>query len=379
MPLAAKGGAEPGYRPLARWSDDEVPRARRRLRPAAAFLLTDRLTDFRRHARPELFRHNRRLLVMSPAPDEPADMVLRSAFDWLRACTNTPRGNVFVQNLLTDILNTSLPPSVWLDFLRRIHRPPISTAASDIPLSEHVDLADSVLAKGFDLKGPSLNAACPSYWRISNAADIISPHYFNFSSLGGLQDDPGGGRLHTITDAYERLMQLRRSSVDRYGATLKSSSYLKGYRRHIVWLADGDDLARPLAACPPDEQASLVRDLLGLAHHADNQLLIAQVVPSACLTTDALHKPTVFDAGTCIVYKSTPDPRAPGRTVDLRSLAEGVSEYVTAPILFSSNIKLVMLGRITHRGSIRWADLCSPVHDEDISRVQELARRPFHD
>lgn len=34
-PAAKGGGAEPGHRPLARWADDQDPRARRRRRPAA--------------------------------------------------------------------------------------------------------------------------------------------------------------------------------------------------------------------------------------------------------------------------------------------------------------------------------------------------------
>lgn len=312
---------------------------------------------------------------MTLSTDGPADVVLSPAFAWMRSCKDTPRGNVFVQNLLTDILNTSLQRSVWLKFLQNISRSIISSSKLGIPFSEHSALADSVIADGFDLKGPTLTPTCSTYWRISNAADIISPHYFNFSSLGGLQDDPGGGRLLTITDTYERLMQLKRSSQTRYNATLKSSTFLGGHRRNILWLAPGDELDGHLAACRVDKRASLARDLLGLAHHADDQLLIAQVIPSACLTTHALHKPTVFDAGTCIVYRSTPDPSAPGRTVDLRSLTEGVSEYVAAPIVFSSDINLIMLGRITHRGAINWNDLCSPARDEDISRVHELAGR----
>ena len=136
-----------------------------------------------------------------------------------------------------------------------------------------------------------------------------------------------------------------------------------GHEHSVVWFTRRDALDDALASDDTRSRAQRARDLLGLVHYQQGDMLAAMHFPPLTLSECASARPTFADAGSHVRFKTWPDSQAArnqrswGRTVDLhalgtsRSSVDGCPERTTKSIdgtAFSNDamFELELLGAV---------------------------------
>ena len=136
-----------------------------------------------------------------------------------------------------------------------------------------------------------------------------------------------------------------------------------GHQHSVVWFTRRDALEDALASDDTRSRAQRARDLLGLVHRQQGDMLAAMHFSPLTLSECVSARPTFADAGSHVRFKTWPDSQAArnqrswGRTVDLhalgtsRSSVDGCPERTTKSIdgtAFSNDaiFELELLGAV---------------------------------
>ena len=110
-----------------------------------------------------------------------------------------------------------------------------------------------------------------------------------------------------------------------------------GRPNDVVWFTRRAALADALAAVPPPSRAQRSRDVLGLVHRQEGDMLAAMHFQPSTLSACPSARPTFADAGSNARFKAWPDDEAAceerswGRTVDLHALSASAASVDGCP------------------------------------------------
>lgn len=139
----------------------------------------------------------------------------------------------------------------------------------------------------------------------------------------------------------------------------------------MVWLAPQTDVDKCSVSGLPT--ADRLRDYLGLSHFSEDEFLVS-IRFSGITGISSLRRPTSFDAGANLVFRTDANIRKYGYTVDLGSYSPGSREVLSEPISASMTVSAAGLGEISSTPNVNWTEFDGHVAGS-IEVVKAYVRR----
>jgi hypothetical protein len=137
----------------------------------------------------------------------------------------------------------------------------------------------------------------------------------------------------------------------------------------MVWLARESEVSAATAKHPRSPKANVIRDALGLLHHSDDCLLCEIVVKPSEHPLNKVRRPTAFDGGLNMVFRSNAQREEVGRAINLANYKPELSEIVSSPLTLGPSHKLKSLGRIGKSANFSWTKLARQALEVRIDGV----------
>ncbi|HKG46965.1 MAG TPA: hypothetical protein VKB02_09570 [Pyrinomonadaceae bacterium] len=247
--------------------------------------------------------------------------------DWLSALTSSQEGRIVWANYQYDLKKHNLESSVYDDFKSAVEK---RLADSSPP----VQLFDAIVngePDKFDLKCSRRLLRTEAYSRVIEVTDFAI-YNLRLEELGLELDEEIGRRVWdklgvTITSYY-------------HGGTMKT-------RRNFFWCLPTHRLDLIHATTSPAQEASVVRNKLGLYHIDKNQRLLRIDIPPDVLSGKRVCAPTSLDAGINIVFAPCDDTRGVGWALDLETLSKSVEELIIEALTFTADYTVVKIGIVS--------------------------------
>jgi hypothetical protein len=272
------------------------------------------------------------------------------------------RARVVLANIVYDCRHGRIPGGVFRAFRDQFTkiweaRTPGETG-TDIPrvesiVGEIVRLdPDKFLCQGVDQPEP---ANCS---RVIDARDLVEINIDLKNAGWGIPDD----------------VERRVRQLEELGLKNLAKGELTG-RLPVAWVTKTAEIESLREVVKPGQLADDLRDALGLRHLSDDQYLAEIVYPPNIPAT--LRAPTFLDGDGALVYRSVRGKDLWGRTVNLKTMHEGLPEAVHQPVNFSAHYKVRRIGRLTRCAGMelqeltRWSDCPGCGHTDETCEVQK--------
>ena len=277
--------------------------------------------------------------------------------EWARACRKLDRGKIFLDNLGIDLdLGEICEGNV------RLFRNGLSASSSRSsgePFSEAVDR--SISAARLYLRGRKRNRSNKALTCVFRFDWPLALRWLDLTSISGWNPYDGPEEI---------LAKIQRaggiSTLIRAGAELRGA-------QPIVWLAFDDEITGLLRSS--SNGADEVRDTLGLLHHNQDVFLCRILIPSDRVAGIVKRRPTAFDSGANLVFRSNELPETAGRTLNLQSGLPAVREMVSKPIPITPAFELTPIGRLVATTGFSWRSLAAKTNPARITRALSRIRR----
>lgn len=199
-------------------------------------------------------------------------------------------------------------------------------------------------------------------------AHIVRENPQAFLCQGNDQPDPANcSRVVDARDLIERNVDLKKAGwsipddiehrieqLERKGLHKLAQGELRG-RLPLAWVTKTAKIDSLRKTARPQQLADDLRDALGLRHFYDDQYLAEIVYPPR--TPATLRAPTFLEGDGALEYRSTRGSDQWGRTVNLKTLREGLPEAVHQPVAFSAEYKVRRVGRLTQYTGVELSEL----------------------
>ena len=234
---------------------------------------------------------------------------------------NAPRSGIVLHNVLYDCSRKRLSDEVLEAFRAAFRRTVRSQPADGLIRKIVEDDPAHLLCQGCDSPAP---AACS---RIMNGKDLLERN-IHLRQLG---------RSVPVLDVAAAIRNMQSA-----GLRGIAKNQMRG-RLPLAWVTKTSavDVLRRMVR--PERLADELRDHLGLHHLREDQYLVEVVYPPG--EPQTLRAPTFLD-GNDIVFRSKRGPDEWGRTVNLRTLEDGLPEAVHSPIRFTEHFRVRDIGRL---------------------------------
>jgi len=250
--------------------------------------------------------------------------------DWLSTLKASQTGRIFWANYQYDLRQDNLDRTIYDDFKDSVERRLEDTTAVDS--FSIFDLIKAVLKEEpdrFDLKCLRRLLRTEAYSRVMEVKDF---GIYNVTGIGLEVDEEIGSRVWdmlgtTITPSH-------------YGNTMKTG-------RNFFWCLPTRSLNLLQRTASPAQEASVVRNKLGLYHiNKDHRLLRIDIPPDA-LAGRRICAPTSLDAGINVVFAPCDDGDGVGWAIDLETLNKSVEELVVEGLKFDDSYTVLKIGIVS--------------------------------
>lgn len=273
--------------------------------------------------------------------------------DWAARCTSTDRGRLFLDNLGIDLELNFLDDRALKKFRSGLVSPPGAS-----PISTMAEAASSAVENAaVFLKGKKRNRTKQALAHVFQLDRKMASRWFDPTRLGGL------GRY----DGPEELLDLVRRAGG-IGTMLRHGAELRG-RLPVVWLAFDSELTQIMHSAAVGHAGNVVRDALGLLHYQEDQYLCRIVLPSSDVGGMGKRRPTAFDAGANLVFRSNKVNETFGRAIHLATGMPSLREVVTAPVPLTPAHTMEAIGRISQSAAFSWSDMARSTDPLRIDRT----------
>lgn len=239
---------------------------------------------------------------------------------------------IFQRNLFYDIQNCRISRAAFRKFVRFV-RTLTNGHQFDLENIVHSFVKSNKETVCFQGKKiPHSPSPGDKFCRVMNGIDILAYHSV----------DPGGRRpafdfaeTDSVSDYLSDLEDPANDTVQlSVGSELTSSL-------DLVWLTKSSAISSYMRG-----DTERLRDVLGLTHYNENQLLAVVSMPASDVIE--IRNPTALDAGVNWIFKSTGRNASWGRTVDLDAAGSpGLPEAVSRPIAVKSTFTVEKKVRLT--------------------------------
>lgn len=276
---------------------------------------------------------------------------------WARACRKLDRGKIFLDNLGID-----LDLSEVSDGAIRLFRNSLGTGSSMLstePVSDAIDR--SISAASLYLKGRRKNRSGKALACVFRFDWPLALRWLDLTPISGWNPYDGPEEILSKVQSAGGLSSLIRSGAELRGAA------------PMVWLTFDDEITGLLRS--GTYQADEIRDTLGLLHHNQDVFLCRILIPSERAVKVIKRRPTAFDSGANLVFRSNELSENTGRTLHLQSGLPAVREMVSAPISLASSFELTPIGRLGATAGFSWRSLAAKTKPARITRTLNRIRK----
>lgn len=137
---------------------------------------------------------------------------------------------------------------------------------------------------------------------------------------------------------------------------LKPSERFRGGKK-MVWLAPYTDILSEFTAGFPS--ADELRSFLGLSHFNQDEVLVNLQFSGGIMKTYQVRRPTSFDGGPNLIFRTDKSSRKHGYAVNLVGLSDGAREVVSEPIAAAEVASCKVVGQVRTMPPIDWSDVAS--------------------
>jgi hypothetical protein len=281
---------------------------------------------------------------------------------WVTACRNTDRGRLFLDNIGIDLDAGNVDKALLEKFILYLKGViginPLPAAASKGEAYSKL-AADSISGCSLYFSGTLINVSRVPLVCVFRLDEYMASLWFDFTSIGGLQD------VNTAEDILNIL-----TKVGDLSKILRPGAQLRG-RFPMVWLTRASELNNVLTSYTvgiPTE-ADLARDALGLLSYDSDDYLCSIELEVADINWGALRRPSAFDGGMNLVFRSNEIVEPEGRAIHLGSHDPELPELLSAPITLTAHHMPRGLGRVSCSSGFSWAKLAKTVKNTRIAAV----------
>lgn len=260
----------------------------------------------------------------------------------VKSAINTDRGLLFFRNLAADLKRQKRMKKTAQTFFELLASELVGPRDSR-SLTEC--LADVCKDSSLNLKGPK-NRARFGPLTTTTTFKSLENYYLDLAKSPipmGLSEEEGAEFL-----GESNLPNL-----------MKDTQAFRG-GKDMVWLAPLSDIKGRFGATIPEPDE--LRSYLGLSHLNGDDVLVNIEFDTKSITSQTLRKPTAFDGGPNLIFRSDDSTRKHGFTVDLVDLSNGSKELVTDSIPAKYTKRCRIIGQIKSMPAITWkevADSCT--------------------
>lgn len=266
--------------------------------------------------------------------------------DWVTALTSSQVGRIFWANYQYDVTRQNLDSRIDDDFQS-------SLAATLSGALTPTELIDTVIREGperFDQKCSRQPKTPEPYSRVLEVTDFAL-YNLSLAELGLEVDDALGSRVW-----------------DRLGTTITPYYYTGHMKtlRNFFWGLPTRRLTGNQGPATLTQDATAIRNQLGLYHIAKDRRLLRIDIPATALAGRLICAPTTLDAGINVVFAPCADATGVGWTMNLETLRNSVEELIIASLIFDSSYTVTKIGIVTE---------APPDLDLDMLEANALARQ----
>ncbi len=263
------------------------------------------------------------------APDSKPALIATSIFiRWVEALAKSVQGRISLANMLCDFRRNGLPRALILRFVEDIAKHWESRRAHESP----EDIASRIIEENFETylcQGPLVvySGQCSRIMDIRNLVEYNMDLKMLPLPING-----------SLTPEQVEL-------IFKSGLKGVAKGMMRG-GRPIVWVVRTKALTALISGVPSNERASLVREYLGLLYFQKDEHLVEIRYPENVMQSIQLYSPTFLDMFPTLSGWVRITKDGWGRTVNLRTMQDGLPEAVHAPIPFTDDFTLNDLGRL---------------------------------
>lgn len=276
--------------------------------------------------------------------------------EWIDACERSIRGTLFLDNLGIDLVTGSLSVGDLVEFGDGISHFRFDAAGHIPDGAERYSLAATsvISSAALYLRGPLSDLSCDELATITRFDDKVASFWFDVAWTGGFGD---WASMQTVIDQLNTAGDY--SSILQAGACFRTGV-------PVVWLTKKLGICGHTPAGEQSTEADVVRDRLGLLSQTqDNFLCRVDFAPTE-IDPRQLRRPTAFDGGFNLVFRSNVVREGHGWALDLRTSAPTCVEAVHPSIPLTGRHKFEPLGRVSYLPPFSWAALAKSA---DVTRI----------
>lgn len=255
----------------------------------------------------------------------------------VKSAISTPRGNLFFKNMAADLVARKAISSDARIFFRELAaslQVPGSTKSSIETISEVAS------QERLHLRGARTRA------RLGSLTTTVS-----FDTLEKYYLDLSKAPVPVAMTPQEKADFLGEVSIPKL---LKPTERFRGGKK-MVWLAPYTDILHEFASTFPDADA--LRSFLGLSHFTQDEVLVNLQFSGSVTKSYEIRRPTSFDGGPNLIFRTDDTKRKHGYTVNLVGLTEGAREVVSEPIEARAVETCKIVGPVETMPSIDWSNV----------------------
>jgi hypothetical protein len=285
--------------------------------------------------------------------------------DWAAKCQAQASGRIFLDNLGIDLALGHLKDADLKRFAHGLDVAVTSGVTIGQPDPYEAAVEYAVVSEKLLLQGRRVNRSRGQLAHVFRFDHILAGYWFNLSQFGFSGLDGPEEIFQTISETAAKLGGL--------GPLLRPKAVMKG-RLEMVWLGFDDEITEVLAQAAADGRpgATAVRDALGLLHYHGSDYLCRMLLTDRGADGVKKRRPTAFDGGASLVYRSHEDTDPVGRAVHLQSHVGSLPELVAPPVPILNGDKMMEIGRVSRSTSFDWSKLANTT---DPGRVDSTAMR----